>query len=407
MKKDKSKKRRRMREDEPKRKSKGQSEMDELKDMWDEDDEEGGGDDTIDKLNDGKNTRRVLPQADPDEPFFKKWAMHFNMGPDGTDSFRCIEPGGPFGKNKKSDAKRRWKAKVCPACKEFCRNKTRGRKFKFGSPEGKKFWHEHVRPYRAKLQFCMAVCKPKAKDEDDRNKVFVLRCGEMIAKPLIEARYDSDVGDITSPKRGRNIKITKKQLSKTDSTNVEYKTVILDKSPVENWDELKDKLPDLDTYVPEALEPDAILEIMNGDGDGDDDEPRRKKSKKGRRDDDDMDEDLDDDDDEEGSERKLRTKKRRRGDDEEVDPDAEEEDDDDDERPSKKKKSKMRDKLSKKANREDDDDEGDDDDEDLDDEDDEEEDDEEEDDDGDEEADEEDDEDDEEDDEGEEDDDDD
>jgi hypothetical protein len=350
------KKDKKRRDDDEKPAKKKPSKMDELKAQWDEDDEKGEGDENILKLEEGKTTLRVLPRLDPEEPFFEMWGMHYNMGPDGTASFRCIEPEGPFGHSKKKDKQRNYRARVCPACKKYCKNKSRARSIAFGSPEGKKFWGDHVAPYRAKQSFVFAVSKPKSKEP---TKIYVLRCGVMIAKPLIEARYDSDVGDITSPKRGRNIKVTMTKLSAKDSTNIEYTVGILDRSKLEEWPEMKAELPDLTTFTPEALDADAIVEIMNGEGDDsdDDDAPRRKKSKNGKsRDDDDTDdEDLDDDDDD-AAERRLKTKKRPRGEEEDVDPDAEEEDDD--EKPSKKKgkKSKMRSKLSKKAQRDDDED---------------------------------------------------
>jgi len=354
-----------------KKKSKRSDELADLQDMWgDGEGGDEGGDDRYDKLKEGKNIRRILPRKDPDEPFFLTFAIHFNMGPDGEDKFRCIEPNGPFGHSKKKDKQRAYRAKLCPACKMYCRNKSKARKFEFGSKEGKAYWRKHVAPWRAKLRFVWAQNPPKAKERADRRKAFVFETGIMIAKPLIEAFYDKDMGgDFTDPKTGRIVIITKTKLGQA-ANEVEYDTRISpNRTPLKTWKRLRKRLPDLETFLPEKLEPDAIIAIMEGDGlpDDDDDAPRSKKKRKGNRDrddDDDLDDADDEDDEDEGGGRRHKLARRKRRDDEDVDPDAEEEDDDDeDEAPRKKKgkKSKMRDKLSKKARRDDDDDEDEDD----------------------------------------------
>jgi hypothetical protein len=312
-------------------------ERDELRDMWDKGG--GGGDNRFDKTKGGKNFRRVLPKKDPDEPFFEKYAMHYNMGPDGTESFLCIEPGGPFGHTPKADKKRNYRAKKCGGCKRFCKNKTRSRKFDFGSKEGKKYWGKHVAPYRARWHFLFAVSLPKKGNK----KAYVHKAGIKVAKPLIETYYDRDGGggDFTDPENGRDIIITKKQLSKR-ATDVDYDVKIsLERSKLKTWKKLRKKLPDLKTYIPEALDSDAIDAVMDGEGE---DDRKGKKGKKRRDRDDDI--DLDDLDDDEKEVRNVG--KRKRGKDENVDPYAAEEDDD---RKGKKKrkKSKLRDKLAKKA----------------------------------------------------------
>ncbi len=375
MKKDKSKKRRDDDEEDAAPKTKRHAQVDDLREMWEEQEAggDGDGDERYDKMKEGKNIRRILPNKDPEEPFFVSFAMHFNMGPDGEDKFRCIEPGGPFGHSKKKDKQRSYRAKKCPACKKYCANKTKARAFPYKSKEGIKFWRKHVAPWRAKHRFVFATNPVKAKTRAERRKVFVLETGVMIGQPLVTAFYDENMGgDFTHPKTGRNVVIVMTKLG-SEANEVEYKTVITpDRTPLKTWKRLKKKLPDLNSFVPEAMDPDAIIAIMEGDSSSDDadddDRPTKKKSKKGKRrddDDDDLDDidDGDDDDDEGGGRReKLARRKRRR--DEDVDPDAEEEDDedsdddDDDEKPRKKKgkKSKMRDKLKKKARRDDDDD---------------------------------------------------
>lgn len=336
-----------------------------LREQWGEKDSKGSGskgDDSYVELKEGTNKLRILPNRDPDEIWFEDYYVHWNMGPDSEDSFLCIEPGGAFGHSPKNDKKRNYRAKLCPACKKYCKHKSKSRAFEFGSKKGKQYWSDHVAPWRAKHQFVCGTAAPK------KSKVKILRCGEMIAKPLVEAFFDEDGGgDFTHPKTGRMVIIKKKKLS-SRATDISYTTAISpNREKLLHWEKIKEHLPDLKSFVPERLEPDAILAIMNGDGrddddDDDDDAPRSKKRKKGatRRDDDDADTD-DDDDEEEGGKRTFG--RRKRGEDEEVDADAEEEDDDEDAAP--KKKSKLRDKLAKKARKtkDDDDEESDDDDE--------------------------------------------
>lgn len=380
------------------RKARKKAKMDAMRAQWGGDDgEEGGANEQYLKLKEGKNTVRYVPNKDPEEPWFISFAVHWNVGPNGDQQHRCIEPGGPFGFDKKADKQRNYVARKCPSCKKYCKNKTKSREFEFGSKAGKDYWTKFVAPWRARHQFVAACVKPKSKEDAD--KIFVHNFGLQIGKPLISAFYDEDGGgDFTSRKRGRNIVIIKEQKSKK-ATDVGYTVQISpDRKPLENWDEIKTKLPDLKSFVPPELSPDAILAILNGESTNDEEDDNipepgqaKKKSKKGgkRRDDDDDDVDLDDvegdDDDESGEERKLRLKRRERDEDEDVDVDAEEEDDEDDEDadrdvddgPSQKsKKQRLKEKLAKKAGKskkkkeeddDDDDDNSDDDDDDEDD----------------------------------------
>lgn len=330
-----------------------------LKEEWERDNEEGDKEDEQrDETKEGKNTRRILPKRDIEDAFWESYAMHYNLGPDGSASHLCIEPGGPFGGQSKSDKardkKRGYMAKRCPSCKNFCKYKTESRKFKFGSEEGKRFWSERVVKWRAKRQYVFATMKPKSKEDAD--KVFVYRCGVMVGQPLLEAYFDTDSGgDFTHPKTGRTVTITKKSLSKNDPTNVEYTVRINpDRTPLDDWKAIRKQLPDLKTYIPEAMEPDAILALIEGTEEAGSGGKRRKK----RRGDDDARQVTDDDDEEEDDdERKLRLAKRKRDKDEEVDPDAAEESDDEPARKKKKKKSKkskMRERLAKRAGRDED-----------------------------------------------------
>jgi hypothetical protein len=314
---------------------------------------EGGADKRYIKLREGKNLLRITRNSDPDSPFFRMWGMHYLGEDDDRVSFRCIEPGGPFGHSKKKDKQRGYKAKKCPTCIVYCKNKSKARRFPWKSKEGIKFWRSHVAPYRAKLRFVMAAMLVKKKPR-----------AKVLEQPLIEAFYDENMGgDFTDPKRGRNILIVKTKLG-SNPNEVEYKTnIVPDRSLCKGWKKIRKKLPVLDSFVPEELEPKAILALMEGDGTNDDERPRKgKKSAKGRfrsRDDgdsdlDDVDDGDDEDDDEDKESRRHKLARRKRGRDEDVDPDAAEVDDEEPKKKKKKKgkKSKMRDKLSKKARRE-------------------------------------------------------
>lgn len=329
-----------------------------LRAEWENDQKKGAaGDGNTDKLKDGKNCRRVLPKKDPEDPFYESYAMHFNIGPEAMDSHLCIEPGGPFGgqsqSDKNRDKKRGYRAKVCPSCKNFCKFKNRSRKFKHGTDVGIAYWRDHVVQWRAKRQYVFAVTRPKSKRP---TKVYVHKCGVMIGQPLLGAYYDQDSGgDFTDVKTGRNVIITKKQLSKKDATNVEYNVQITpDRTALGDlWKKIKKRLPDLKSFIPEPMDPEAIQALIDGDGDTgeSEDKPSNRKRNRGR-------DDADISDDDDGEEREVRTGKRKRGADEEVDPDAPEESDDIDKELKaarkarrKAKKSKMRARLERRANR--------------------------------------------------------
>lgn len=341
------------------------SNMERFRDEWDEDDDEDGEkeDDVYFKPKTGKNTVRILPNKEEGEPWFVDWATHYNMGPDGETSFRCIEPGGPFGLNKKKDKQRGWKAKLCPACKKFCKEKTKARQFEFGSKAGLKFWRENVVPWRAKYSFGMALTLPKS---DEPEKVWLYKCGVMVARPLIQAYYDTDQGgDFTDFKSGRNIMIKKVELG-GGKNNVEYDTKVLpDRVPCKMYKKVRKNLPDLTVMLPEKLKPEAIMAIITGEGDEDDDElekaraggsKRRRVKDEGDMDDDADREEDDDDDDDDERESRRRPSKHRRTEDDDVDPDAEEdededEDDDEDSDDDDDKKSSMKERLRKKSKR--------------------------------------------------------
>lgn len=335
------------------RDKKPNDDLTQLREAWgDTGDDEGES--NFDKLQDGKNLRNILPAKDPEDRFFQMFAVHYGMGPDKTGSFRCTEPKGPFGHNKKLDAERQYRAKVCLACKIYCKNKTAARGMPFGTPESKKYWSERVAPWRARYQYLMATSKPKSKEEPD--KVFILRCGQQIGKTLVEIYYDSDAPvRFTNPLKASMIKITKRKLSK-EPTDVEYDVRVLPvRKKIRFWKKLKKQLPDLKAMLPTALDEESQQAILDGDGNVDDghDSGKKKKKRKHREDidDRDLDEVENDDDDEDGDSKpqgKLGRRKKRK--DEEVDPDAPEEDDD---APKKKsKKSKMRDRLARRAGRE-------------------------------------------------------
>jgi hypothetical protein len=373
-------------DEKPVKKSGGKSRGQELRDRWNnEDDDEGGDGGEWFKFPDGKTVIRPLPSLEEGEPFFIDYFQHWEMGPDGDQVLTCIEPDGAIGMSKRDKRKH---AQKCPSCKRFLRGKKLSHKYPFGSEEGKKAWMREAKPWRARHSFAFRFTLPES---DEPEKVHKTRVGVKVMQPLINLMYDDDGGlDFTDPKEGCNIIIKKKKLGGGD-TNVEYDVKPeRESSPVSGWKRIKKELGPLEELRPELLSVEEFEAILEGepedgpprkskkkrddddddedekpakrrsrdDDDDDDDRPVKKKSKKPV-DDDDEDVDSDDEDDDDDGERKPPRPAKRRvvDDDDDVDVEADEDDDDEDDAPPKKKaKSKLEAKAGGKKKRPADDD---------------------------------------------------
>ena len=278
----------------------------------------GGGNDALDKLEEGKNNRRILPREGTRE-FYLQVAMHFGVGPDGK-AVRCIgklsEDGWPLPGTK------------CPLCKMFLKERARiNEKYGKGSEEGKTQYLAAKDKYAPKPRYYMNVLRPDG-------EVKVLTAGEMILSQLLEMwlEDDSTVGDFTDPENGRWLNIKKIKTGKRDR-DVKYKVIAADEAEEIDMDDLSEKLHDLDAVAGAVLSPEDIQAIMTGGADDDDDEDEDEDEDDASADDESGDDDdeeedgIDDDDDEEE-------------DDDDEDEDEDDEEEEEEEKPAKKKKSK-------------------------------------------------------------------
>ena len=206
----------------------------------------GGSDYGFDKLESGKNVRRVLPPKGDSDMFYSEGYLHFGLGEDGKTAVTCLDT---FGKK-------------CPICNYLDSIKNSKNK------EDKEFRDKSKKTKRIYIN----VINRDSDNEEDAP--IVLPIGKMILKQLIDIICDPDYGDITDFNEGRDITITKS--GKGMST--EYSVIAKPKESLASEqlseEELDEKLPDLDSLFIEKSEEElmAILtgEEVESDEDGED-----------------------------------------------------------------------------------------------------------------------------------------
>lgn len=216
--------------------------MDKLKKKSEDLSRSGGGAD-YDKLQPGKNVRRVLPPKGDRDVFWSEGYVHFQVGPEGKSTVTCLET---YGQGKK-----------CPICQYV-------EQLKKGSKADKQL-ADRIR--RTRRMYINVINRDS---EDDTPKV--LPVGKTILQPLIDLICDPDYGDITDFEEGRDITITKSG----KGLNTEYSVIAKPKPSVASEemteDELQEALPDLDALFIKKT-PQEIQDILDGtDGDDDDDD---------------------------------------------------------------------------------------------------------------------------------------
>jgi len=234
----------------------------------------GGGENSWDKLDDGKNMRRILPRPGSPKFYTDGWT-HFNVGPNER-ALRCIdeanidvERGLP-----KSGSK-------CPSCKKFLREQSRiNSEYKKGDTDGHAEWKIAKDKYVPRHQFYSNSLVP---DGDDSFDVKILAYGPQVWGQLMNFFLgdDTDVGDFTNVESGRMMNIKKEKKPGRDKRNVEYKVYpkeLMDIS--DSWDDIKEALHDLDAAAGKILSVDEFIAVMKGidpdkdkkDDDDDDDD---------------------------------------------------------------------------------------------------------------------------------------
>lgn len=196
-----------------------------------------------DKLQQGKNVRRVLwPKGDRTD-FYSEGLLHYSLGADGKRVVTC--PRTFDEKNK------------CPVCEYVAELQ------KSKSKNDKKL----AESIRAKRRIYINVINRD--DEDETPKV--LPIGVTILKGILETICDPDYGDITDPEDGRDITITRKG----QGINTEYTVLPKPKaSPVsdsQSEEEIEEAMSDLEALFVEKSY-DEIQAILDGEEESDDED---------------------------------------------------------------------------------------------------------------------------------------
>ena len=283
----------------------------------------GGGDNSWDKLADGKNMRRVLPRPGEKKFYTEGWT-HFNVGPNNR-AVRCIDES-----KMNVDKGLPESGTSCPLCKKFLREQSRiNSEYQKGDEDGRAEWKRAKDKYVPRHQYYSNVL---VADKDGDVEVKILAFGTSIWEQMMNFYLgdDSDVGDFTNVESGRWVNI-KREKKGRDRRNVEY--TVLPRSEMEDisdsWDDIKEALNDLDAAAGKLLSKDEIIAVMKGvdlnkgsDSDDDDDEDEDDddtSSDSGSEEEEEEDEDKDDDEDEKPSKKKsklsMKMKKKSRGDD--------------------------------------------------------------------------------------------
>ena len=194
-----------------------------------------------DRLQTGKNVRRVLwPKGDNDS-FYAEGYVHFGLGEDGRSVVTCPKTWG---------SKER-----CPIC-EYVEELQ-----KSSDKDDKKLASD----IKARRKIYINVINRDG--EDDTPKV--LPIGVTVLKGILEAICDPDYGDITDPDEGRDITITRKgQGLKTEYSVLPKPNSSVASDSVE-FDELEEQMADLDhQFVKKSYEElEAILNCESVDDD--------------------------------------------------------------------------------------------------------------------------------------------
>lgn len=222
----------------------GKLNMDAMKSKLDAESQSGGYNAEYDKLQQGKNVRRVLWPKGESESFYSEGYLHFGLGADGKSVATCPKTWGSKEK--------------CPIC-EYVEQLQKSK-----NKDDKKLADD----IKAKRRIYINVLN---RDDDDEETPKVLPIGVTILKGLLETICDADYGDITDPEEGRDITITRKgQGLKTEYTVLpKPKSSVVSES--KTTDELEEEMTDLDSlFIKKSYE--ELEAILNGEEHDSDDE---------------------------------------------------------------------------------------------------------------------------------------
>lgn len=202
-----------------------------------------GGNYGFDKLESGKNVRRILPPKGDREVFWSEGFMHYSLGADGKTAVTCLST---FDKK-------------CPIC-EYLESIQNSKN---------KDDQEMIKSCRKTKRIFIAVLNRDSQDEEE--KPLVLGIGKSILKGITDCICDPDYGDITDFETGRDITITKSGTGMQTSYTVLPKPKSIIASDSYSPEELDELIPDLDSLFVEKS-PEELEAILNGEEYGEEEE---------------------------------------------------------------------------------------------------------------------------------------
>lgn len=224
----------------------GKLNMDEMKSRLDAESQQNYSNTDYDKLQQGKNVRRVLwPKGDKDS-FYSEGYLHFGLGADGKSVATCPKTWGSKEK--------------CPICEYVDQLQASKNK------DDQKL----AKDIKAKRRIYINVLNRD--DEEETPKV--LPIGVTILKGLLETICDADYGDITDPEDGRDITITRKGQGLKTEYSVLPKPKSSEVSESQTPEEIEEAMTDLDSlFIKKSYEElQAILDGEDVDSDDEDDD---------------------------------------------------------------------------------------------------------------------------------------
>lgn len=196
----------------------------------------GGNNYGFDKLESGKNIRRILPPKGDKDIFWSEGFMHYSLGADGKTTVTCLET---FGKK-------------CPICEYL--DSIQNSKNKEDQ--------EMVKNCRKTKRIFIAVLNRDSAEEEE--KPVILGIGKSVLKGITDAICDPDYGDITDFETGRDITITKTGSGLNTSYSVLPKPKTTIASEGYSPEELDELIPDLDSLFVEKSE-EELEALLNGE----------------------------------------------------------------------------------------------------------------------------------------------
>lgn len=222
----------------------GKLNMDSMKAKLDKESQSTGySNASYDKLQQGKNVRRILWPKGDSESFYAEGYLHFSLGAEGNKVVTCP---------KTFNSKNR-----CPVC-EYVEKLQKSK-----SKDDKKLADD----IKAKRRIYVNVLNRDDEEEEPK----VLPIGVTILKGILETICDPDYGDVTDAEEGRDITITRKGQGLKTEYSVLPKPKSSSVSETLSEDEIEEQMTDLNSLFVEKTY-DEIEAVLNGEDSEDKDD---------------------------------------------------------------------------------------------------------------------------------------